>query len=85
MYTYHRITSDHIPLCLMNGEEERKRKKVFRFYKIWLESKESKEVVKRTWSLPVGYLDAAGIIIKKLGRLSKTLKRWIWEYYTEEK
>lgn len=25
VYTYYKITSDHIPLCLMTGEEERKK------------------------------------------------------------
>lgn len=52
-----------------------KRKRVFRFEKMWLELEKVEEVVKQSWSLPVRNIGVASIIVKKLGRLRKTLKK----------
>lgn len=70
------FTSDHVPICIISGEQNMPTKRLFEFEKWWIEHVEVWSLIKETWTSPLMVFDVARIWIAKLRSLRKSLLQW---------
>jgi len=56
-----RAVSDHVPLILNLGCQEKKKQNIFRFEKWWLEQPDFKDLVIKVWNTPCAFTDPLDI------------------------
>ena len=71
-----RAVSDHVPLILNLGCQEKKKQNIFRFEKWWLEQPYFKDLVIKVWNTPCAFTDPLDIWQFKVRLIRKKVKGW---------
>jgi hypothetical protein len=71
-----RAVSDHVPLILNLGCQEKKKQNIFRFEKWWLEQPDFKDLVMKIWNTPCVFSDPLDIWQFKVRLIRKKVKGW---------
>jgi hypothetical protein len=72
----HREISDHTPLLVDTGGNQRFGKKKFKFQKLWLERVDFKEVVVKAWSTAYASNDPMEVWQSKIRALREQVRGW---------
>ena len=74
--TSSRASSDHVPLLLNFGLEERRKPSMFRFEKWWLQQPDFKELIAKLWNTSCAFTDPLDIWQFKIRLVRKKVKGW---------
>ena len=74
--TSSRASSDHVPLILNFGLEERRKPSMFRFEKWWLQQPDFKDLITKLWNTSCAFTDPLDIWQFKIRLVRKKVKGW---------